>query len=189
MRYILDSSGYVESVSCTPFNCKDQSCKGYTGTIPSGYDTLEEWALNANIRAYKITNNNLVYDAAKDEALQAEWANKEAGYICEKGSTSNGYYIKYSDGTMECMALVTGTSNLSDYWGQFKRTEENIPVTFPVPFVNIPYVVATGAAYEGVVSVLIGDRLQDKFKFTALKPNANTGTKYAFLYHAIGKWK
>lgn len=109
--------------------------------------------------------------------------------IVEKGSNSNGSYIKYSDGTMICSALVTGTSNLSDYWGQFKRTQENIPVTFPMPFVDTPNVVATGAAYEGVVSVLIGARLQDHFKFTALKPNANTGTKYAFLYQAIGKWK
>ena len=73
MRYILDSSGYVESVSCTPFNCKDKSCKEYTGSIPSGYDSLEEWATTANIRAYKITSGNLVYDSARDAALQAEW--------------------------------------------------------------------------------------------------------------------
>lgn len=76
MRYILDSSGYVESVSCTPFNCHDKSCTEYKGSIPSGYDTLQEWATTANIRAYKITNNNLVYDSAKDAELQAEWAKK-----------------------------------------------------------------------------------------------------------------
>lgn len=109
--------------------------------------------------------------------------------IIESGSNSKGSYTKWEDGTMICSALVTGTSNLSDYWGQFKRTNENIPVTFPMPFVNIPIVVATGTAYEGVVSVLIGDRLKDQFKFTALKPNANTGTNYAFLYQAMGKWK
>lgn len=69
MRYILNSSGYIDSVSCTPFNCKDQSCKEYKGTVPSGYDSLEDWALNANIAAYKISNNNLVYDAAKDAEI------------------------------------------------------------------------------------------------------------------------
>lgn len=74
MRYILDSSGYVESVSCTPFNCKDKSCTEYKGSIPSGYDSLEDWATTANIRAYKITSGNLVYDSARDAALQAEWA-------------------------------------------------------------------------------------------------------------------
>lgn len=74
MRYILDDTGYIDSVSCTPFNCKDKSCQEYIGTIPSGYNSLEEWALNANIRAYKIVDNNLVYDSAKDAEIEAELA-------------------------------------------------------------------------------------------------------------------
>lgn len=73
MRYILDDSGYIDSVSCTPFNCKDKSCTEYTGAIPSGYETLAEWAQNANIRAYKLVGGNLTFDAAKDAELQAEW--------------------------------------------------------------------------------------------------------------------
>jgi hypothetical protein len=137
--------------------------------------------------------NGLVVDNLDSEsttqAPSIRAVNEALSTIAETGSTGNGSYIKFSDGTMICSALVTGTSNLSDYWGQFKRTNENIPVTFPVPFVNTPIVVATGSAYEGVVSVLIGDRLKDQFKFTALKPNANNGTNYAFLYHAVGKWK
>ena len=139
-----------------------------------------------------ILNGNVVdslEDNSTTNAPSQRAVNEALSTIAETGSTGNGSYIKFSDGTMICSALVTGTSNLSDYWGQFKRTNENIPVTFPVPFVNTPIVVATGVAYEGVVSVLIGDRLKDQFKFTALKPNANTGTNYAFLYHAVGKWK
>lgn len=81
MRYILDDSGYIDSVSCTPFNCKDKSCQEYTGTIPSGYDTLQEWAQNANIRAYKIVEGNLSYDAAKAAELEAEWGNATHGNI------------------------------------------------------------------------------------------------------------
>lgn len=73
MRYILDDSGYIDSVSCTPFNCKDKSCQEYTGTIPSGYETLAEWAQNANIRAYKLVAGNLTYDEAKAAELEAEW--------------------------------------------------------------------------------------------------------------------
>ena len=74
MKYILDSSGYVENASCNPISCDDKVSQEYTGAIPSGYDSLDDWILNANIRAYKITNGNLVYDAARDEELQAEWA-------------------------------------------------------------------------------------------------------------------
>ena len=109
--------------------------------------------------------------------------------IEESGTNANGTYIKYSTGDMICTALVTGTSTMSDYWGQFKRTEENIQVNFPAKFVNIPIVVATGTNYEGIVSVLIGARLQDHFKFTALKANANSSTNYGLLYQAIGRWK
>lgn len=71
MRYILDANGYIDSVSCTPFNCKDKSCKEYTGAIPEGYDSLEDWACNANIRAYTIVDGNLTFDSAKDAELTA----------------------------------------------------------------------------------------------------------------------
>ena len=74
MRYILDDNGYIDSVSCTPFNCKDKNCTEYTGAIPSGYDTLEEWAQSANIRAYKLVEGNLTFDAAKNTELEALWA-------------------------------------------------------------------------------------------------------------------
>ncbi len=73
MRYILDSSGYIDSVSCNQFECKDKTCKAYTGTVPSGYDSLEDWVLNANIRAYKIVSGNLTYDSTKDTNLKNEY--------------------------------------------------------------------------------------------------------------------
>lgn len=74
MKYILDSNGYVESASCNPISCDDKVSQEYKGTIPDGYSSLDEWILYANIRAYKIVNNNLVYDAARDAELQAKWA-------------------------------------------------------------------------------------------------------------------
>lgn len=90
MKYILDSSGYVESASCNPISCDDKVSQEYTGTIPSGYDSLDDWILNANIRAYKITNGNLVYDAARDEELQAEWAkNPNMLFESETGATGS----------------------------------------------------------------------------------------------------
>jgi hypothetical protein len=73
MKYILDNNGYVESASCNPISCGDKVSQEYTGTIPNGYETLDEWILKANIRAYKIVDNNLVYDSAKDAELTALW--------------------------------------------------------------------------------------------------------------------
>lgn len=70
MRYILDSDGYVEELSCNEIECNNKTCTEYTGTIPSGYTSLIEWVENANIRAYKIVGGNLTYDAARDTYLQ-----------------------------------------------------------------------------------------------------------------------
>lgn len=72
MRYILDSYGYVEEVMFGGYiQCNNNGCTEYTGTVPSGYESLEEWHENANIRAYKVVDGNLVYDADKDNELQA----------------------------------------------------------------------------------------------------------------------
>lgn len=72
MNYILDDLGYIEEISFGgEIVCSNKSCTEYNGNIPSGYETLLEWSLNANIRAYKIVNGDLVYDENKDKELQA----------------------------------------------------------------------------------------------------------------------
>jgi hypothetical protein len=74
MRYILDDSGYIYSVSCNPIECNNKGCTGYTGAVPEGYDSLEHWATTANIRAYKIVSGNLTYDSTRAAALEEEWS-------------------------------------------------------------------------------------------------------------------
>lgn len=74
MRYILSDTGYIEEVSFgAEIICNDKNCTEYTGEIPSDYTSLIEWADNANIRAYKIVDGNLVYDADEDARLQEEY--------------------------------------------------------------------------------------------------------------------
>ena len=109
MRYILDNEGYVELCSQTYITCNNKGCTEYTGEIPDGYNSLEEWVTNANIRAYKIINNNLVYDENRDNELKAlyeeeaeancpathEWVEKQLGkesqiVIDELSSNANG---------------------------------------------------------------------------------------------------
>lgn len=78
MRYILDNNGYIEEIIFGGMiDCNNKSCTEYIGDIPEGYTSLVEWADNANIRAYKITDNNLVYDSAKDIELQEKWKIEE----------------------------------------------------------------------------------------------------------------
>lgn len=70
MRYEIDENNYIVSVY---FNCNSGMCNEYTGTIPEGYSTLEEWAENAIIEAYKIVNGNLVIDEHREEELQEQF--------------------------------------------------------------------------------------------------------------------
>lgn len=81
MRYILDDKGYVKYCSNTQMTCENKSCTEYKGSVPSGYATIEEWAVNANIRAYKIVSGNLTYDSAKDAELQKEYQQYETNEI------------------------------------------------------------------------------------------------------------
>lgn len=87
MFYILDSSGYIEEVSTHYIERENKTCAEYTGAVPSGYDTLDDWVLNANVRAYKISSGNLVYDADRDAALTAQWAQTD-GYGAVLGKAS-----------------------------------------------------------------------------------------------------
>jgi hypothetical protein len=59
--YILDDLGYIQEFSSNHISCNNKNCIEYKGTIPSGYSSLEEWAINANIRAYKIVNGKDVF--------------------------------------------------------------------------------------------------------------------------------
>lgn len=73
MMYILDDLGYIQEFSSNHISCNNKNCIEYKGTIPSGYSSLEDWAINANIRAYKIVNGNLSYDDNRDRELQEEY--------------------------------------------------------------------------------------------------------------------
>ena len=79
MRYIL-KDGYIDEISFgATIECKNRTCTEYTGTIPTGYTSLEEWAIGeeGKLNAWKLTDGNLVFDNAKYEELQDLW-NKQA---------------------------------------------------------------------------------------------------------------
>lgn len=62
--------GYV---CCVLFGCMSGSCFEYTGAIPSGYSSYEDWADNAKVQAYYLNAyGNLTYDAAKAATIPDE---------------------------------------------------------------------------------------------------------------------
>ena len=86
MRYKIDNDSYILSVY---FNCHTGTCNAYTGTIPDGYSSLEEWAEKANIQAYKIVDGNLVYDEERDNELKRQFEIEE-----EENATATHKYVR-----------------------------------------------------------------------------------------------
>lgn len=78
MRYILNDSGYIETISFNyQVECNNKSCIEYTGEVPTGYENLSEWSELANINAYKIVEGNLTFDSTEDTRLQELWASQQ----------------------------------------------------------------------------------------------------------------
>ena len=74
MRYILNSEGYIADVSFgAEISCSLGNCTEYTGEIPTGYSTIEEWHDEEldRLNAWKIVNGNLLYDSIKASELEA----------------------------------------------------------------------------------------------------------------------
>lgn len=97
MRYQLDEEGYVIEVN---WGCTTGNCIEYNGEVPEGYIDLEDWFENANLRAYKVVNGNLILDTVKNENLGQLYA-KEAEENC-------GASKKYVNDTLKkSTAVVT----------------------------------------------------------------------------------
>lgn len=65
MRYIINAAGYVKNVIFGGLlTCGGVNCTEYTGAIPEGYDSLEEWYLAEceSLYRWKIVNGNLTVD-------------------------------------------------------------------------------------------------------------------------------
>lgn len=149
MRYILDDLGYIEEIIFGGIiECKNKTCTEYTGEVPSGYNTLLEWCETANIRAFKVVDGQLVYDADKDAELQALWPDeaeyaKTDNYISSLGSNSNGEWIKYVDGTMETRQRYKAKFDAVTEWGSMFAYSINNIKNYPQTFIELPTVSVT----------------------------------------------
>lgn len=71
MRYILGADGFIKHISFdSEFEVDGATSTEYSGTIPSGYDSLEEWAKDSRINSYVVQNGNLVHDSYREAYLE-----------------------------------------------------------------------------------------------------------------------
>ncbi len=111
-------------------------------------------------------------------------------YVVEKGSNSNGSWVKYSDGTMECK-LNTTKNNIafnSAYGSLFLGV---LTWVFPQPFIEEPHVVCTEFRWGTGISIPLtlettptqaGLRGAEQF-------SRATGTNVKIKATAKGRWK
>ena len=100
MRYTADEQGYLIKVN---FGCYFGDCTEYTGEVPDGYETIEEWyEENCEcVRSWKIVDGNLVGDASKNYKLQVlyEQESNDNAHITRKemGMASTEEINPYTD--------------------------------------------------------------------------------------------
>lgn len=72
MRIIVDSENYFVAGSLAEYvECEYGTCQEYTGAIPNGFSSYEDWFVNCNWKsAYKLVNGDLVLDTDKEAELK-----------------------------------------------------------------------------------------------------------------------
>ena len=74
MRIVLDYDNYFVAGSLAEYvECEYGTCQEYTGAIPSGFSSYEDWFVNCDCRnAYKLVNGNLVLDTDRKAELETK---------------------------------------------------------------------------------------------------------------------
>ena len=141
MKYILDDEGYIKECSETDIVCENKTCKEYKGKVPDGFKTYLEWALNSNIRAYKIKDGNLIYDEKRDATLKRQYKLEEKhNYRMQAGEeviVSNGslsYLDVYFDIPFKYIPFVVLTPNREvTYYYVSNKSEKGFRINFYLP--------------------------------------------------------
>ena len=77
MRYITDAEGYIKEISFgAMIECDGVSCVEYTGSVPLGYESIEDWYMAEmdTLYRWKIPDGNLTLDEDAT-APEMEWVN------------------------------------------------------------------------------------------------------------------
>lgn len=97
MRYIVNSNGYLQEVSFgAEIRCGNQNCTEYTGGVPTGYDSLEEWFIENIEKLYqwRIVSGELTIDstatAPEDFDFEAKMEEALQNYLPKTGGSLTG---------------------------------------------------------------------------------------------------
>lgn len=109
------------------------------------------------------------------------------GAIVERGSSSNGEYVKYADGTQICWMARTDTVAIDQSaTGVFYSTSTGW--TYPAAFASTPAVVVSGRRSSGITWVVVGSPTASSvlYNHVAAQSQGSLGASVALI--AIGRW-
>jgi hypothetical protein len=206
MRYILNNEGYIFEVSFgAEIYCSLGTCTQYTGPIPEGYETLVEWhdtqIAEKKLNAWKVVDNNLVFDEVKCNELKELYEKQEKDYSCATNKYVNDRFNQvnnvivdeltdHKEGTGIVKLIDSGNydiSSLKIYLQenvdkvQVKVTNNNLikneAVTQEISGVNVTVnedktMVLDGIAEDDIEIVLCGTNENTDMLFT-VKANTN----------------
>ena len=145
---------------------------------------------SATLAAMAVGLNNRIiavgYTASAGLSGYFDYVEAGAG-IVESGSNSNGSYIQFADGTMECWGSSSPSTAMTTaiagwYWGSGT-------ITYPVAFIALTPGIIEGAAGSRIIlGAPTGTYSATSFGFYALDNVSETSTPL-IIWRAVGRWK
>lgn len=189
MRYIADSNGYLLYVSFgADIKCDGDECTEYTGTVPDGYESLDEWYSEESEKIYmwKIVSGNLTADSSADVPADIPTM---VDRIIEQGEKNGWTYRIWANGDQECWySGETGSLDTSSFNAHSGFYYVGIGLTFPFTFSAPPTVVVDGGSHDILNFLRIAHVSETKATIWALGLE-NIDTDTIIYYHAYAKGK
>lgn len=193
MKYIISSSCVVETISFgAEVTCGSESCVEYTGAVPTGYDSLEDWFIkNAEkISQWSIIDGKLV----KNSNSPPEEGASEADQVTDTGTSGIWQYRKWASGMIECWGRSeTKTANLTTEWGNCYTTQVTSELVgpFELPFALSQKRVQVQPAYAGLgeywlVPVKHTENLSNIGAYRPVRASESSGVKVAVDIYVVG---
>ena len=126
MRYIVNSSNYVLAVG---FGCdlrvSGKDCTEYTGRVPSGWGTLEEWYEDEGDKLWrwKIVSGNLTLDSSAKAPEEGRWGEPKLQDKTVTGAILSQTTVKPDDGYDGLGSVVIDAQT---YWKDAEESDVSI---------------------------------------------------------------
>ena len=104
------------------------------------------------------------------------------------GSTDNGEYIKYADGTLICTGSKSITTSISvSFSGSFISTSQSF--SYPLVFVDTPTPTVFGRPSGRLCWIMSDSFNSSAVAFYLTSPTSQASATGTFSYMATGRWK